>query len=175
MEAVNHNTEWVIQFYADMVYRIASTYSQNKSDSEDIVQDVFMCYLKAIPQFESEEHQKAWIIRVTINCCKNFVTSSWKRKVSLLSVEIDYRKYQMQTNKTGYNDVYEAIGKLKQKDRILVHLFYYEEYSIEEIAKMLNLKISAVKTRLFRVRKKLKDILEGEEPYETNKIPTGNG
>lgn len=175
MEAVNHNTDWVIQFYADMVYRIAFTYSQNKSDSEDIVQEVFMRYLKLIPQFESEEHRKAWIIRVAINCCKNLVTSSWKRKVSLLPAEIDQRKYQMHTNKTGYDDVYEAIAKLKQTDRILVHLFYYEDYSIGEIAQMLNLKESAVKTRLFRVRKKLKDLLEGEEPYETNEIPTVNG
>lgn len=175
MEADKNNTDWVIQFYADMVYRIAFTYSQNKSDSEDIVQEVFMRYLQSIPQFESEEHRKAWIIRVTINYCKNLVASSWKRKVSLLAVDLDHRKYQIHTNKTDYDDVYEAISKLKQTDRILVHLFYYEDYSIDEIAQMLNLKVSAVKTRLFRVRRKLKDILEGEESYETNEIPTSNG
>lgn len=175
MESVNRNMDWVIQFYADTVYRIAYAYCHNKSDSEDIVQDVFMRYLQSIPQFESEEHRKAWIIRVTINCCKNLVTSSWKRKVALMAEDIDHRKYHLHSNKAGYDEVHDAIGKLRKKDRILVHLYYYEEYSIDEIAQMLNLKVSAVKTRLFRTRKKLKDIMEGEELYETNKIPTSNG
>jgi len=175
MESVKSNTDWVIQFYADMVYRIAYVYCHNKSDSEDIVQEVFMRYFQSISQFESEEHRKAWIIRVTINCCKNLVASSWKRKVVLKTVDTDRRKYHLHSNKVGYDKVYTAINKLKKMDRILVHLFYYEEYSIDEIAQMLNLKVSAVKTRLFRVRKKLKDILEGEESYETLEIPTSNG
>ena len=175
MESANHNTDWVIQFYADMVYRIAYVYCQNKSDSEDIVQEVFMRYIQSIPLFESEEHRKAWIIRVAVNCCKNLVASSWKRKVSLMAVDIDHRKFHMIPNKSGNDEVYNAIAKLKKMDRILIHLFYYEEYSIDEIAKMLNLKVSAVKTRLFRTRKKLKDILEGEGLYETNEIPTSNG
>ncbi len=175
MESANRNPDWVIQFYADMIYRIAYAYCQNKPDSEDVVQEVFIRYLQSNPQFENEEHRKAWIIRVAINCCKNLVTSSWKRKVALMAEDIEPQRDSMYFNITAYREVHAAIGKLKKTDRILVHLFYYEEYSIDEIAQMVNLKVSAVKTRLFRTRKKLKDILEREDSYETNEISTGNG
>ena len=175
MESVKHNPDWVIQFYADMVYRIAYVYCHNKSDSEDIVQEVFMRYLQTSLPFESEEHRKAWIIRVTINCCKNLVTSAWKHKVMLKAVDVDQRNFYPKYSESIYDEVDDAVKKLKKKDRILIHLFYYEEYSVDEIAKMLDLKVSAVKTRLFRTRKKLKDILEGEESYESFKIPTSNG
>ncbi len=142
----------VIQRYSDMVYRLAFSLVKNKYDAEDIHQEVFVRYLCKKPLFESAEHEKAWFLRVTINLCKNLWKTAWKQKFTQLD-EADIAN--MPAENPPETGIIESVKKLPQKYRIVIHLFYYEELSVEEIAKLLHKKASTVRTQLTRARKKL--------------------
>ena len=141
----------IVEKYSNMVYRLAYFYTNSKYDADDIYQDVFLKYLQNKKQFENEEHKKAWLIRVTINCCKKLWLSSWKRKIIPLDDEI---KFEMEENIGLYNE----IKKLPKKYRVVIHLFYYEQYSVKDISKILKQKESTIRTWLTRARKMLKII-----------------
>ena len=150
--------EDVIKAYSDMVYRQAFSYTRNKSDADDIFQEVFMRYIKKKPQFESEEHRKAWLIRVTINCCKKMHVSAWKNKIVPLEDNIVFESEEE-------NNLHYELMKLPVKYRTVIHLFYYENYSVEEIGKILKQNPSAVRMTLTRARRNLKEIIK-EEDYD---------
>jgi len=159
--------ENVVKAYSDMVYRQAFSYVRNKSDADDIFQEVFLRYIKHIknkPQcklselFESEEHRKAWLIRVTVNCCKKMWVSAWKNKIVPLEDNIVFESEEE-------NNLHYELMKLPVKYRTVIHLFYYENYSVEEIGKILKQNPSAVRMALTRARRKLKNILK-EEDYD---------
>lgn len=160
MEMTNKDTlpfrdiEHVLECYADMVYRLALLRTGNKSDGEDVFQEVFERLVKKYPDFQSEAHIKAWLIRVTLNCTKKLFASAWFRKISPL--EKDYA-----IENEVYEDVYEAIFSLPVKYRTVIHLHYFEGYSCKEIAEMLKSKEATVKTQLSRGRNLLKVKLEG--------------
>lgn len=146
-----------IEKYSFMVYRLAYSLVKNKSDAEDIHQEVFVRYITSKPIFENAEHEKAWFIRVTTNLCKNLWKTAWKRKVISLS------EYEERIeNGIGYKEdsIIDVVKLLPQKYRVVIHLFYYEEMSIEEISKVLDLNPSTVRTHLTRARRKLGKILE---------------
>ena len=150
-----------IEKYTDMVYRLAFSMMKNKYDADDIHQEVFVQYISNYSMLESEEHKKAWLIRVTVNTCKNWWKSAWQRKVcGLLEgqavVELDESVTQWEMQ----HPVVEQVRKLPQKYKAVIHLFYYEEMSIKEIAEVLELKESNVKARLTRARQKLKQVLK---------------
>lgn len=150
----------LVEKYSNMVMRIAYQNCFNKSDSEDIVQEVFIRLLKNIHKLE-EDYIKAWIIRVTINICKDYNKNFWYKKTEPLdNIEIEYfDKDEI--------EVFKVISKLKPIYRNIIYLYYYEGYKINEIAKILNLNENTVSSNLSRARKKLKGILEeGEELYE---------
>lgn len=135
--------------YGDSLMRIAFTYTQNMEDARDIVQDVFLKFIVKSPRLDSDEHEKAWLIRVTINTCKNHLASAYRKNRAELREDISvFDKYS-----TGLTD---AVNSLPTKYRIVIHLFYYEGYSQKEIAKIINLTESAVATRLQRGRNLLK-------------------
>ena len=113
-----------------------------------------MRFLKSDKPFESEEHIKAWLIRVTINCCHNAFSNSWSKKTVPLSEELSF-----DTPEKG--DVYYAVQELPQKYRAVIHLFYYEDMSVEEIGRALGTNPSTVKSQLSRGRKMLRKMLEG--------------
>lgn len=140
--------------YADTVYRVALTRTKNIENAEDIFQDVFMKLSEKDPKFESEEHIKAWLIRVTINMTKNFHSSSWNQKVTSLDEEFKFETEEE-------NNVFEIVNELPQNYRTVIYLFYYEGYKTKEIAKILNKSEGTVKTWLFRARECLKEKLEG--------------
>lgn len=144
----------VINQYSDMVYRMAYSMVKNKFDAEDIHQEVFIRYLKKHPAFESAEHEKAWFLRVTINLCKNLWKTAWKQKV----VSLGEHDWEEETEERE-DEIIEIVKQLPQKYRMVIHLFYYEELSIEEISKVLHTKPSTVRTRLTRGRAKLKELL----------------
>lgn len=150
----NEYLNYMIKEYADMVYRIALTRTNNKQDSEDIFQEVFLRVTKKIPVFENKEHEKAWIIRVTINCSNTLLTSSWKRKTEQLEENIEFETKER-------HDVYYEVAKLSKKYRTVIYLFYYEGYKINEISKILNTNESTVKTWLARAREQLKKNMNG--------------
>ena len=148
----------IVEKYSNMVYRLAYFYTNSKYDVDDIYQDVFLKYLQNKKQFENEEHKKAWLIRVTINCCKKLWLSSWKRKIIPLDDEI---KFEMEENIGLYNE----IKKLPKKYRVVIHLFYYEQYSVKDISKILKQKESTIRTWLTRARKLLKNYIKEEDFY----------
>lgn len=157
----------VILQYSDMVYRMAYSLVKNKYDAEDIHQEVFVKYLKKRPAFESEAHCRAWFLRVTINSCKNLWKTAWRQKVVSLGEEDWDRAEDGQTAGEEQRETVIALVKqLPKKYRIVIHLFYYEEMSTEEIAGVLGMKASAVRTQLTRARAKLKELWEKQERSE---------
>lgn len=150
-----------IERYSNMVYRLAFSMMKNKYDADDIHQEVFVQYINHYPKLENEEHKKAWLIRVTINTCKNWWKSAWQRKVCGM-----FEGHAVSTQDEAVLQweqrypIIEEVQKLPQKYRLIIHLFYYEEMSIKEIAELLKLKESNVRARLTRARQKLKDVLK---------------
>ena len=145
--------------YFDTVYRLALARTKDSAIADDVCQEVFLKYIKSDKQFESEEHVKAWLIRVTINCSKSVFTSSWFKKTRPLSEELVF-------NTPEKNDIYHSVMKLPKKYSTVIHLFYYEDMPIAEIARLLNTKESTVKSHLFRARNLLKEHLGGRYDYE---------
>ena len=151
----------VINLYSDMVYRMAYSMVKNKFDAEDIHQEVFVRYLRKHPAFENAEHEKAWFLRVTINLCKNLWKTAWKQKIVSLG-ERDLEEEAGERGKAREDELIEIVKQLPQKYRMVIHLFYYEELSVEEISKVLGIKPSTVRTHLTRGRARLKELLKGD-------------
>lgn len=158
----------IIKRNSNMVYRLAYSMVKTVQDAEDIHQEVFIRYIRKNPRFESDEHEKAWFIRVTTNLCKNLWKTAWRQKmVSMDALETEengadsVESFQVQLMLTQEEEkIVETVKRLPFKYRVVIHLFYYEEMSIEEIADSLNLKPSNVRTRLTRARRMLKDLLK---------------
>ncbi|HRX58828.1 MAG TPA: RNA polymerase sigma factor [Eubacteriales bacterium] len=149
------NADALFEAYADMVYRLAFLRTKSAADADDVLQEVFLRVLRAKPDWNDREHQKAWFLKVTINCSKSLLTSAWRRHTvpedeNLLTV--------MQTT----TEVYPYVLALPVKYRTVVHLHYYEGYKVAEIAKMLGASENTVKSRLFRARDMLREQLKGE-------------
>lgn len=141
--------------YSDMVYRLAFARVKNKYDADDILQEVFLRFIKSKDKVNNEEHAKALLIRITINCSKSMLTSSWFKKTEALSENLSVTMPE--------NDTLEAVLRLPQKYRTVIHLHYYCGFSIEEIGKILDHNPSTVKSQLHRARMKLKTELKGVE------------
>lgn len=144
-------TEYVGRFQAT-VYRVAYSYVKSPADAEDITQEVFLKLYRAEDKFVSDENVKAWLIRVTINMSKNFLSSFWRRRKSDLPESITLK------GKTDYV-LLEALNRLNKNYRIAIYLHYYEGYSVSEISSILKISESNVKARLKRGRDKLKAFL----------------
>ena len=153
------DTEAAVRQYADMVYRLAYVNAKNEPDAEDIFQEVFLRLLKYQDKIENEEHLKAWLIRVTVNCCHKHFSSLWKRKIVPLEQEIaDQQVFEIEEKN---EDVIAAIKQLSPLHRNIIHLHYYEGYTCKEIAAMLDKSESSIKTGAFRAREVLRGKLEG--------------
>ncbi len=154
----------VIDRYSSMVYKIALTNMKSKFDAEDIFQEVFLRYMKNNRPFASEEHRKAWLIRVTVNCCKSAYIAPWNDNISLDDIG-EVADTFSDTDK----EVYKEILKLPIDFKTVIILFYYEDMSVSEIAKTLKLTEGAVKMRLSRARNLLKLNLEAEEDKKSER------
>ena len=146
--------EEVMGRYQTMVFRLAYSYTRSRSDAQDMCQEVFLRYFCSRPPFASEEHRRAWLLRVTVNRCKTHLTSWWVRR----TVPLDDRIPIPEPEPLALD---EALRQLAEKDRLVIHLFYYEECSTREIARMMRTTEGAVRTRLTRARQRLGDILKG--------------
>ncbi len=149
----------VIDKYKDMVYRAALAVVGNFADAEDIMQDVFFKYFRTHPQFESESHEKAWFLRVTLNESKNLMRSSWKRR----RIDADLSQLMDSEGNEENSMVLEAVLSLPEKYRIVIYLHYYENYQIRDIARITAQSESAVAQQLSRGRKRLEKKLGGSE------------
>lgn len=146
--------EEVMGRYQTMVFRLAYSYTRSRSDAQDLCQEVFLRYFCSRPPFASEEHRRAWLLRVTVNRCKTHLTSWWVRRTVPLDDRIPMPEPEPQA-------LDEALRQLVEKDRLVIHLFYYEECTTREIARMMRTTEGAVRTRLTRARQRLGDILKG--------------
>lgn len=149
----------IIKRNSNMVYRLAFSQMKNRDDANDVYQDVFLRFIKRQPQFENEQHERAWFIRVTLNCSKTSLTSFWKTKVCEIDESFEAQEVEKE-------DLTFALNKLSKKYRAVIHLFYYEDMSIKDIAQSLNISEGNAGMMLSRARKKLKEILERESKYE---------
>ncbi|GAB6928302.1 RNA polymerase sigma factor [Paenibacillus sp. JCM 10914] len=147
----------VYELYGSMLFKIAMVYLGNKQDVEEALQETFIKWMHKSPDFRDQEHQKAWLIRVITNHCKNMQGSLWRRRVTKLEQMDDYFE------EASERLLMDHVMSLPFKYKSVIHLFYYEDYSVREIAGILQISESAVKMRLQRGRKLLRMDLEGEE------------
>ena len=155
-------TEAAIDRYADMVYRLALSQMKNTTDADDLFQEVFVRLVSHIQDLKSWEHVKAWLIRVTINCAKKHFEQYWNKKVDFIE-----EPERMEDDSGGYelpeeHPVRAAVQKLPPKYRLVIHLYYFEERTVAEIARLTDQKETTVKSQMHRARDMLKDII-GEE------------
>ena len=151
---LNEYINQAVSKYSQNIIRIAFTYVKNTADAEDIMQETFLSFMQQNPVFESEEHEKAWIIGAAVNKAKDYIKSGWFKNKVPLTEDLSY----MPEEERG---ILEEVLKLDKKYRIPIHFFYYEGYSINEIADIMQTKPSTIKTWLSRGRNILKKRLGG--------------
>lgn len=151
-------TETLIRKYKDNLFAVAFNVCKSPEDAEDIVQDTFVAYHTSRKDFENEEHVKAWLIRVAINRAINVNRSFWRKKSVPLDDYVETLVFETPEAKTLFTEVM----RLPEKYRVPLHLFYYEDYSISDIAKLLSISENNAKVRLTRARKALKETLAEE-------------
>ncbi|MGN1480512.1 RNA polymerase sigma factor [Porcipelethomonas sp.] len=150
-----------LELYKDTVFRIAYSYLKNISDAEDVCQDVFLKFYTYEKSFADNGEEKAWLIRITINKCKDMLKSSWKNtRTDLDECRLTYSMNEAQ------QELLETVMSIPEKYRIIIHLYYYEQYPIKDIAQITGRKISTVQTQLQRARKLIEKKLKEEEEYE---------
>lgn len=148
----------ICEKYFDSIYRLVLCRAKNKDATDDIVQDVFYKYIKTEKDFETEEHIKAWLIRVAINATNSYFTSSWFKRTEALDENLVFDTQEK-------SDVYYAVMSLPQKYRTVIHLFYYEDLPIAKISEYLGINESTIKSQLKRAREMLSEKLKGEYDY----------
>ena len=141
--------------YKNLVYRLALARTGDMNDAEDILQEVFYRYIRKKPDFANIDHGRAWFITVTINCTKSFFNSAYRKRQAPLTEDLKSEDIEMDTTLS-------VVLSLPQKYRTVIHLYYYEDYSIKEIATLLECSEKTVKTRLARGRERLKKALGSE-------------
>lgn len=146
--------EKAVRAYSKSMLNAAYSVLRSVPDAEDAVQDAFVKLISKAPTFRDSSHEKAWLLRVTINISKNMLKASHRKDLPVYE-DIPYA----QTNNT---EVLQCVMCLEEKYRTIIHLYYYEDYSIKEISSILNLPQATVGTRLSRARNKLKTMLKGD-------------
>lgn len=142
--------------YAPAIFRLAYARTGSRADAEDIMQEVFVRLLRARPDFADRAHARAWLLRVAANCANDWFRAPWRRREGPLSESLPAPEHES-------GGVVEAVLALPAKYRTVVHLYYYEELSVAEIAKIIGRSEGAVKSRLFRARSLLRDALKEDD------------
>lgn len=146
-----------VEQYGDMIYRICLTITGNAEDAKDAFQETFLRLVKNKDKITCEEHLKAWLIRVASNCAKSAAGSTWNRTTQGFSKEAVCEKMVYEQKE---KDLLEELHRLPKKYSVVLYLYYYEEYSVREIAALLGKKENSIKTLLARGRKLLRKSLE---------------
>ena len=142
--------------YAPAIFRLAYARTGSRADAEDIMQEVFVRLLRAGPDFADRAHARAWLLRVAANCANDWFRAPWRRREGPLTDSLPAPEHED-------GGVVEAVLALPAKYRTAVHLYYYEELSVAEIAKITGKSESAVKSRLFRARAMLREALKEDD------------
>lgn len=150
----------------DTVYRVSLMFLKDVSDAEDAVQDIFIKLIRGKYRFETDEHEKAWLIVATQNHCKNILKNWWRKK------RTDINKIPQPSYMENFtvDNIWQEVVKLPNKYKIVIYLYYYEGYATKEISDILGVKDSTIRSRLSRARKRLKIIIEEESINEKRRF-----
>jgi RNA polymerase sigma-70 factor (ECF subfamily) len=151
---------YVVEAHGNTVYKICKLYLKSEADVEDVFQQVFLTLIEKKPVFKDSDHEKAWLIKVTSNKCKDFLKNYWNKNI--ISIE----NIDSPIEENDSNEVITAVAALDNNYKIVIFMYYYEGYSTSEISKILKVKEATIRTRLKRAREKLKEKLEGDYFYE---------
>lgn len=152
--------------YSPMLYRICILRLGNKQDAEDALQNTFIKYYYKAPAFSGDDAEKAWLIRVAVNCCKDFQKSFWQKNTVGLHEAAEISTGAIE-DAVRLIDLFE----LSPKNRVVLELYYYEGYTVGEIAKILKISENSVTSRLSRARKKLKIEMEANGDEKSGILP----
>ncbi len=156
----NEQAERLANAYADMILRLSYTYLKNTYDAQDICQTVFVKLLSEPREFESAEHERAYILRMASNACKDLLKSSWRKRTCGLDTVLEVPAPEAEEG-----GVLAAVNELPDNYRTVIYLHYYEGYQASEIGKILGVPTATIHTRLARGRARLKELLGGTD-YE---------
>lgn len=159
MQTLSHPNEGFplkYSLYGSMLFKIAMIHLGNKSDAEEAVQEAFIKLLYKAPAFVGSDHEKAWMIRVLVNICKNMTGSPWSKRV------VRMEEVKAYCDSAADAELLESVLRLPFKYKAVIHLFYYEDYPVKQIAEALRISESAVKMRLQRGREMLRMEMEEE-------------
>ncbi len=151
-------TELLMDKYKDNLFAVAFNVCKSSADADDVVQETFIQYHNSDKEFENEQHIKAWLIRVAVNKSVNVTRSLWRRQTVPLEEYMEALSFETPEAES----LFEEVMKLPDKYRVVIHLFYYEDYSVREIAGIVKATEGSVKTRLNRGRKLLRKALKEE-------------
>ncbi|NLU51688.1 MAG: sigma-70 family RNA polymerase sigma factor [Clostridiaceae bacterium] len=157
----------LVQQYGDDVYKLAYVILKSKDLADDVYQETFLRVCRSYSSYRGESSEKTWITSIAVNICRDFMRSAWKKRVIVTD---DFNTYSNERNDTEdiiekrneRKDVIDAVMKLPDKYREVVHLYYYLEMDVKDIAKVMKIPSGTVKSRLFKARNLLHDMLGGE-------------
>lgn len=163
MDFIEKRISELVEKYSDMVFRLAYSYTKNRQNAEDVVQEVFIKLMESGKDFDNSEYERAWILRVTINACKDMLKQYWNKNTQGFS-DVDEAFYVDEYSHD--NIVFQAVMSLDAQYRAVVHLYYYEGYKTPAISEMLGKRESSIRSILHRAREQLKKILKEEYDFE---------
>jgi len=155
--AVQTRIEEIYKRHFDMVYRISFSYLKNTADAEDAAADVFARLLRKNVSFQNAEHEKAWLIRTTVNICKDRLRHWWNRRA-----DISERPDSTGPVDSRSDEVWQAVIELPPRYKDVIYLYYYEGYTSREVAEILKRPHSSVRSQLREARERLKGVLQNE-------------
>ncbi|EDM99799.1 Sigma-70 region 2 [Pseudoflavonifractor capillosus ATCC 29799] len=150
----------LVEAHGQAVYRLAYARTGSREDAEDITQETFLRLVRAAPAFRDEAHCRTWLLHVAMNCTRSLFRRPWRRRDLPLE---EAANAAAPDGERG--NVLEAVLNLPEQYRAPVHLFYYEDLTVEQIAKILGLREGTVRTRLSRARGMLRDMLKEDEEH----------
>lgn len=153
------DVERIVDTYGNMLFRICLVMLSNEKDAEDVVQDTFITYLTKTPTFNDSEHEKAWLITIATNRCKNM------RRYNFIRKHMDISDVQLYSKDDENYGLLDQLMKLPNRHKIVLLLYYVEGYKVDEIANILTITVSAVKKRLQRGRELLRERFRKENEY----------
>ena len=149
-------TQALAEQYRDRLFAAAFQVCGNAADAEDAAQEALLRYHLSDKEFENQEHIRAWLLRVAVNWAKNISRSFWRRNTLPLEEYMETLTFDCQESR----EIFREVMALPEKYRLVIHLYYYEDYSVEEIGRILGIRVSNVKVRLSRGRQMLKATLQ---------------
>lgn len=158
--SIKQQAAQILDTYGDTILRYAYSYLHNRSDTEEVLQDTLIQFLKTRPVFESDEHEKAWLLRVAGNLCKN------RLKYNSLRQTDELREELIAEQREDLSFIWDAVQALPVQYREVIHLFYREGYSTREISQILGRKEATIRSDLSRGRGKLKELLKEAYDFE---------